>query len=39
MITVYECRYCEIGVEYSTEDTQEHNEFECCQACLEDENQ
>jgi len=37
MIDVYECSFCGIGVEYNTEDAQEHNEFECCRSCFEKE--
>lgn len=37
MIEVYECIFCAVGVEYNTEDVQEHNEFNCCIPCFEKE--
>lgn len=39
MLDVYNCDFCGIGVEYNTEDMQEHNhnEFNCCLACFEKE--
>lgn len=33
MIQVYECEFCGIGVEFNTDDLQEHNEFDCCLDC------
>lgn len=38
MINVYECVSCGVGVEYNTDDIQEHNEFECCKSCHEGRN-
>ncbi|WP_255639664.1 hypothetical protein [Aquibacillus saliphilus] len=37
MIDVYKCGFCGIGVEFNTEDMEEHNEFECCRGCFESE--
>lgn len=35
MIDAYECEFCNIGVEYNTDDMQEYNEYKCCRSCFE----
>ena len=37
MIDIYVCESCSTGVEYNTDDTQEHNEFNRCKECFEKE--
>lgn len=34
MIDVYQCGFCGEGVEYDTEDVQEHNEHTACKSCF-----
>jgi hypothetical protein len=37
MIDVYLCDFCGTGVEFNTDDLQEHDEFNCCLHCFEKE--
>lgn len=34
MVDIYFCVSCGKGIEYDTEDMQEHDEFETCKACF-----